>query len=121
MKEKAVTSKNAASYDPLSAPEGEALKKKGWHKIAGVWQKGDLQIIEKPDGGFVATGKNNKEIAAAFVALGKERGWKDMTFEGSEDFKREAMSQALAAGIKVTPQNAQDREILEELSREIER
>ncbi len=84
-------------------------------------------IINMKDGGRIidrgdtlqAHRMSDEKAAKHLVALGKLKGWKSMQFTGSKEFLRLAFMEALAQGVAVSPQDEEQRQILDALRAEM--
>lgn len=59
------------------------------------------------------------EAAHKMVVIAKAKGWKQVTFNGSDSFVREAMRQALLSGLTVAPANLRQAGILDEVKAQV--
>lgn len=61
----------------------------------------------------------DQEAAEKMVAMAKAKGWKQVTFNGSDGFVREAMRQALLSGLTVAPANLHQAGMLDKVKAQI--
>jgi hypothetical protein len=74
---------------------------------------GENRVIDK---GALITAKNgNQSEIAVIIELAKIKKWPSIVFSGSEDFKLNAMTAALRAGLKVSTVNSNDEKLLNQI------
>lgn len=61
----------------------------------------------------------DQEAAHKMVAMAKAKGWKQVTFSGTDSFVREAMRQAMMSGLTVAPANLHQAGMLDEVKAQI--
>lgn len=61
----------------------------------------------------------DQEAAQKMVSMAKAKGWKQVTFNGTDSFVREAMRQALMSGLTVAPANLHQAGMLDEVKAQI--
>lgn len=61
----------------------------------------------------------DQEAAQKMVSMAKAKGWKQVTFNGTGSFVREAMRQALMSGLTVAPANLHQAGMLDEVKAQI--
>lgn len=78
--------------------------------------------IRLTDHGDRISGENSGELesAKAMVELAKAKGWQSVSLTGKEDFLKQAMAEALKAGLEVVPKNDWQTELLEEVKRTVQ-
>lgn len=61
----------------------------------------------------------DQEAAQKMVSMAKAKGWKQVTFNGTDSFVREAMRQALMSGLTVAPANLRQAGMLDEVKAQV--
>lgn len=76
----------------------------------------------RDEGGRVsAKNMDAKEAAQKLVAMAQAKGWKGVSFTGEQTFVREAMRQAMLAGLEVVPSDLSQAAVLDEVKAEMAR
>lgn len=96
--------------------------------LADKWfveQRGHDVVLSRTDGSRlvdkgrrIEAANGNCDEARAIIELALMKGWSAINFTGSDDFKRIAMAEALAAGIPVQPRTAHDVALLSQVRAE---
>jgi hypothetical protein len=98
--------------------------------LADTWfveQRDNDVVLSRTDGSRlidkgrrIEAANGNCEEAWAIIELALMKGWSAINFTGTDDFKRVAMAEALAAGIPVHARTAHDMALLASVQRDLE-
>lgn len=75
-----------------------------------IYEYADARIVDK--GPLITASKGSYTEIDAMLELARIKGWKSIKLKGSDDFKREAMKQALIRGFEVSVDDPKDAAIL---------
>lgn len=80
---------------------------------------GPPKVIRDHGQTITAHAMPDQEAAQKMVSMAKAKGWKHVTFNGTDSFVREAMRQALMSGLTVEPANLHQAGLLDEVKAQV--